>query len=593
MGLMQSALETYDAMAGKYVGDYGQTEVLAPISHIVTRADIEIMLDLEGRFISASAVDKDAKKIIIPATEKSAGRSGKKPVPHPLCEQIKYLSGDDAGKRQAFIIQLKDWVETSKHPTLRAVLNYVQRGSLTSDLERADLIHCDESGIIKNGDDLIRWRVEGSPTPDCWKDKTLFDAFFHFYDAQHKTDEKALCMLDGKIARPAMQHPKGVVAANGNAKIISSNDHSGFTFRGRFTDEDQALTVSYEASQKAHAALRWLVANQGINCGGRMFICWNPQGKEIPRIDIPFMFQEAEAKKTISDYSKELGETLRGWRTKLLPEANVVIAAFDAATTGRLALTYYNELIASDLLDRLYDWDKKCCWWNGQFGVQSPALYNIAVCAFGSRRNENHIECDDKVLKQHMQRLIACRVEQAAMPQDIERALVTKCENLQLYEMGMREKLLSTTCAVIRKYRLDKREEWTLALEPERKDRSYQYGRLLAVLEKAEEDTYEKDEKRATNALRLLPMFVRRPAQTMRIVIEQLKKGYYSKLERRYPGRTVFYEKIIADIVAILSEYPEVERDRPLSETYLLGYYLQKKELYTAHSKQENEEEEQ
>ena len=79
----------------------------------------------------------------------------------------------------------------------------------------------------------------------------------------------------------------------------------------------------------------------------------------------------------------------------------------------------------------------------------------------------------------------------------------------------------------------------------------------------------------------------------MRIVIEQLKKGYYNRLERRYPGRTFFYEKIIVDIVAILSDYPEVERDRPLSETYLMGYYLQKKELYTAHSKQENEEEEQ
>lgn len=583
---MQSAYETYEALSEKYVGDYGQKEVLAPISHVVTRADIEVTLDPEGNFISATAVDKTEPKIIIPATEQSAGRTSA-PEPHPLCEQLGYLSGEDPKKRDMYIAQLAEWNDCTPHPTLRAVLSYVRNRTLMEDLTRADLIQHDGKGAVKNNKSLIRWRVLGSPTPDCWKDKTLFEAFIRYYNTVHDADQKTICMLDGRIARTASQHPKGVVAINGNAKLISANDSTGFTYRGRFTTETQALTVSYEASQKAHTILRWLVANQGVACGGRTFVCWSPQGVEVPSEDKPFLFQEEEPIIEASDYFDRLNETLRGWQTKLPPEASVVIAAFDAATTGRLSVTYYNELRASDLLDRLYAWDASCCWWNGKFGVQSPALYNITRYAFGSRRDESRIECDDKVLKQHMQRLIACRVDQAAIPQDIVRALVQKCQSLHLYDDRMREKLLFTACAVIRKYNMNK-EEWSLALEPERKDRSYQYGRLLAVLEKVEQDTYDRTETRMTNAIRLQPMYVRQPMHTFSIIMDQLKKAYYPRL---HPGSRSRYERLIGDILNIITECPQEPGSGALSDSYLLGYYLQKKELYTKHDNGEKEEE--
>lgn len=50
-----------------------------------------------------------------------------------------------------------------------------------------------------------------------------------------------------------------------------------------------------------------------------------------------------------------------------------------------------------------------------------------------------------------------------------------------------------------------------MELDKSRADRSYQYGRLLAVLEKVERDTYDKDESREPNAIRLQTMFRRRP----------------------------------------------------------------------------------
>lgn len=130
-----------------------------------------------------------------------------------------------------------------------------------------------------------------------------------------------------------------------------------------------------------------------------------------------------------------------------------------------------------------------------------------------------------------------------------------------------------------------------MALEPTKKDRSYQYGRLLAIMEKAEDDVLKKiGENRETNAIKMQPVFVQRPAFATKNILEQLKKSYYPKLSE---GSRIYYEKLIGEIMEVISECPESDFNKSLSETYLLGYYLQKNELYNKHDKnKENETEE-
>jgi CRISPR-associated protein Csd1 len=254
-----------------------------------------------------------------------------------------------------------------------------------------------------------------------------------------------------------------------------------------------------------------------------------------------------------------------------------VIAAFDAATTGRLSLTYYNELRGSDFLQRLHDWDSICCWWNGPFGIQSPALKQIALCAFGTQREEKLV-IDDRVLKQQLQRLVACRVDRAKFPYDIEQAVVHKASNLQIYDGNTRAQLLFVACAVIKKYRYDTdKEEWEMALEPNKQDRSYQFGRLLAVLEKAERDTYQKDETREPNAIRRLSVFTQRPMETFSQLCTHIKTAYLPRLS---PTSRAFYEKLIGEIVEQLSQITGEPLNASLEDTYLFGYYLQRNELY-------------
>ncbi len=588
MGLLQKALETYEAMealAGIY--EEGKEEPLAPIGHIVTKAQIEVTINAEGQFVGAKQADKD-RKIIIPVTEESSGRTSS-PAAHPLCEQLGYLLGDDEIKFDLYINGLTQWCQSEyAHPKAMAVLNYIRQCTLRDDLTSAGLSTDKEK-------DMVCWCVVGLGIEDhsaVWEDVALMRAYSSYYLSQKKGESK-LCMLTGEDTHITWQHLKGVFSLNGNAKIISANDSANFTYRGRFAEPEEAASMGYLASQKAHNALKWLISTQGTTQGGRAFVCWNPQGRPVPKPTLPFDFA-FEDEETLSDYvsyRQSLQRKLAGYQDQWQPGEQVIIAAFDAATTGRLAITYYNEMLGSDFLERLAYWDATCCWNDYYHGIQSPLLYNIIAFAFGMQRGENgKVEPDEKLIAPQMQRLLSCRIDQATFPLDIMRALVAKAGNLQIYSKTNRNKLLCIACAAIQKYYIDHTKgDFKLTLEPERKDRSYQWGRMLAVMEKIERDTYDADEKREPNAIRMQSVFVKRPGYAFMVIVEQLKKAYYPRLN---VGLRTMYERLIGEIMEqIYLSLKETENyGDSLTESYLPGYYLQKSALYTKKETEETEE---
>ena len=581
MGLLQKAVETYDAMAHRAGKVYEEEkEPLAPVSHIMARAQIEITLDQDGRFISARAAAKDEPKIIIPVTEESSGRTSA-PCAHPLCDQLGYVSPYDAQKHALYVDGLSNWVDSEYgHPKLQAILAYVRRGTILADLSGAGIIQLTAEGGPNDEKMMVCWVVNGLGeewSGPCWTDLMLMKAFIDYSCAKRKDTPPALCMVSGTMEPPAGQHPKGIVSINGNAKLISANDSSGFTFRGRFDQDWQAATVSYEASQKAHSALRWLVANQGVPFGGRTFLCWNPMGIQVPKVTGPMGRKSGGTQRAANptQYRQQLREALSGWKEELPQSAGVVIAAFDAATTGRLAVTYYNELLASDFLDRLHYWEDTCCWENGPYGVQSPSLFQIVNWAFGTPRN-GKIEIDDRILAQQIQRLVACRVDKAPFPPDMERALVEKASHLLLYEGENRQKLLFTACAAIRKYHYDDhlKEEWDMALDKNCSDRSYLFGRLLAVADDLENSTYTDEDRRETNAIRMQKAFTLRPMATWRMLWDKLRP-YAKRLAQSRPGLYKYYQNTIDEILGRFSPF-DGTLNQQLDDIYLLGYSHQR-----------------
>ncbi len=123
-----------------------------------------------------------------------------------------------------------------------------------------------------------------------------------------------------------------------------------------------------------------------------------------------------------------------------------------------------------------------------------------------------------------------------------------------------------------------------MKLNTDNQDRSYLFGRLLAVYESAERLTYDKGEQREPNAVRLQAAYVNHPMQTLQ-TLQELMNPYFQKL---YPGLREKYRDLIGEIIASFREEDEPLLNQGLQETYLLGYYLQRAELRKKKEGKEN-----
>lgn len=586
MSLLQAALETYNSQQMLVGVSVAGQQTLSPISHAFQNARIELSLDENGAFVNARALAKAEGETIIPVTELSLNRTGDNSVAHPLSDQLRYLAPFGGEKYAAYLRQLTAWAESDcSHPKVRAILQYIQGGTILSDLAAWNILQLDADGAPTDGKIegteyakcLVRWRVltaHESPSA-CWEDASLFDSFIRFYENLRRDAPCDRCLVSGEMDIPALFHPKGVLTKSNSAKLISANDSSGFTYRGRFTEAAQAANVGYTATQRAHAALRWLAANHGVDFGGRTFFWWTPQCDDLPSLNFLGYGPSSEQKADLPNFRRELLSSLSGYKKAIPPQETVVIAALDAATTGRLSVTYYNELRSSDFLDRLEHWYQTCVWM--RYGQEwSPALRMIALSAFGVER-DGRLDADDRLIRDQVQRLLSCVIDRASIPADMVQALAIRASQPQAYSPANRDIVLSIACAIIRKYRNDKfsKEEWTLALDENNCDRSYLYGRLLAVAEQVERCTYDKQEGREPNAIRLQSVFSQRPVYGWRVLSEKLI-SYYARLN---PGLRAYYRRITDDIINKM-DAKDRELNKRLDDTYLFGYSHQREAFY-------------
>ncbi len=598
---------------------------LTPVAHMYANAQIEVTLNREGLFLSAVKVEKENAPTLIPVTESSAGRASGI-APHALCDTLSYIAGDfsmycndnDKQKRiaeqkyQTYIENLKKWADSEDtHPKVQVIYKYLYEKILILDLIKEGIVDLNQNGRFDNkkisGQSyekcIVRFRVFGDDgKKDCtWKDDTLIQSYTNYYLKNMQAD-KDICYFTGRESVISKNHPKGIVASDYGAKLISANDMQGYTFLGRFHSAEQAYALSYDASQKIHSALTWLSKTKSAAVGTRdkrTFICWNPKGKEIPDVINEFdLIEDEEVQGAEINYQKKLLKTLNGYQNQFDETDSVIVMGLDAATTGRLSATYYHELKASDFLERIMYWGISCNWFFLKFNemkkiyyaIETPVFYRIVQCAFG-REKGKFIEVDDKVLKEQTQRLVKCMLEKQPVPYNLVHALFIRASTPMAYNRGNRERVLSTACALIRKFYYDKtvekrEEKDDMKLDLENSDRSYLFGRLLAVYEYIERITYDKGETRDPNAIRLQSAYVNHPMQTWKI-LEGLLNPYFQKLK---PGARMHYKNLISELVSLILDEDERKLNQELKETYLLGYYLQRAELYK--KKEENTEEE-
>lgn len=606
--------------------------ILLPIFHTTVTAQITVTIEENGVFLGAERVDQGDKLTIIPVTDKSLARTAN-PEPHPLCDNLKYLAGDYMqyckGKKDkdfhayysAYMKSLQDWHESSfTHEKVDAVYFYLKKGTLVHDLIGQGVLQPDENGNVTDNDKIqnivqtdsfVRFRImktlkgdenlladtTGKFRSECWLDQTLQQSFIAY--CRSMQNMRDLCYLSGEITAVSYLHPKKIRHEGDGAKLISSNDLDNYTFRGRFKDKNEAFAIGYEVSQKAHNALKWIIRKQGYKWDELYITIWESDLTPLPDIygDTESVCDSAEDawgdekesepapyEGTDARGAQRFQNAMRGYGRILKPGSRTVLMSVDAATTGRLAMTEYKSMDTSHYIENIEYWHESCEWlhiklkdgkhhtYMGMAGVKE-----IAEILYGVERN-GVLTLDGKtyLYAQVVKRILPCISERKAVPGDLVNLALRKASSPVSYESRYNwERVVSAACSFIKKQRKELyEEEWNVAVDQECDNRNYLYGRLLALADRAEYRTYEKEDGRTTNAKRYMTAFSQRPFSTWKNLEEKLQPY----LQRLKPGERIKYMNMLDDVAGKFT-VKSFECDEPLNGLYLLGFHSQSLDL--------------
>lgn len=623
MSWMLDLYETYEKNSSKVgnveISATNQGYTLVPISHTYQAAQVEITITLTGEILSADVIQKEKSSTLIPCTIDSATRSNA-PVPHPLHDKLMYVAGDYeayGGKikkdnpHQAYLEQLERWCafdNDNDNEQIQAVYQYVKKGCLIADLVARGVLYTENGKLLLKwsgstnkpaifqalaGDQtttFVRFKVVDTTKifEPMWEDKAMFDSYIAFYKTQLTTT--GLCYVTGKTTALVEKHPSKLRYAGDMAKLISANDTNGYTYRGLFSDKNQVATISYEASQKAHNALKWLITRQGKVIDGRVFLFWSKENLDVVSVDEDLASQfgldlhtreDEETADTAIEFARAFKYAAQGYRQNLTAGNQVILLVLDAPTKGRLAVINYQKIDSSIYLENVQKWYEKSTWRfltivnkTAQISYRAPTIFEIASAAYGKHAKE-------QLLKLTHERLQSAIINNLKVPVDLLNLLVQRTIRPTTMESWEWDRQLSITCSMIRNF--NTKESYSMTLYKESTNRSYLYGRLLAVADRVENIVlWEKDTKRSTNASRYMESFSQHPHRTWKII--QMNISAYQQKVRL---RTRYYEDILDEIYGlfVLGDF----NDEPLSADFLIGFSHQRADFNQTKNKEKKE----
>lgn len=593
---------TYEACKSEVGVIKDNQPLLLPIAHLTQNAHLEIILDKNGNFNRAKKVDKADAVTVVPITEDSGSRSGNAVFPHPLADKLEYIAGDygnfvSGSKKEKFekyIEQLKKWAQSEYSlPQINSVYQYLCKGRVMQDLLEEKIFAYENGTIIaekQQGTEAKDWfvrfvvEIPGQAESRLYCDTQAFESYIQFYLSQQK--HKDLCYVSGEEVPCSEKHPSKIRHTGDKAKLISSNNASGvLTFKGRFSESSQVASVSYEISQKAHSALRWLIAKQDcLRVGEQVFVVWSMENPELKNPFYEIFGEMTENAYTDEAYANQVKKAIWGSSNEPKASDHVIVMGVEAATTGRLSVPFYQKYEAKQFLQNIAKWKMEACWLIKSDKVQyvvpwSPSLIDIAKQIAGDK--------NEKANKSLRERLIPCIVEGRGIPYDVVLSMARRAMNPMHYDNDWEwNKAITTACALLRKWQIEKEngeEGYSMELNEESKDRSYIFGQLIATAEMLERSAIGsgKETVRNTAAEKYFVRFQRYPVETWNTIRNQLQP-YIMKL-------SVAGKRFYIDRMNELTARLDLTQKDKLEPTFLQGYSCQLM-YYREHFKKQNSE---
>lgn len=621
---MNKLLNAYNySLENNFVDNHNSENdtVLLPLYHTNLRSDgkniVEITLNSDGSLYNAEFIEKD-RSIIFPITEDSVARSGKNPPPHPLVDKLNYIENSKDVNHTNYLTQLNNWrnylFESKDKDYLDLVYHFITTNSVLNVIVE-NIFHDNEYGLdgynlkysIKSKNKYVNKKIDLSKVyitfkindflenknVDVTTNKSLHNSYIVYIDSIKKN--MGYCNISGDYQRLTSKH-RGLL---GNAKLMSVSNNKE-TYYGRFKKGTDIVQVGYKTSEKIHLMLKFFLENKNSSqwlSGQQYLINWfsdDLNNEEQFDISHPFgNFEPYEddiiSQPLVGSDNQDVGESFFKGRNNINENNKYFVAIIDKASNGRLSSKYFKELHLSSLINNLNRWSENYSFnyynaKNHEVKTFSPALYKILVSSYGIERNGSLVLDNDNFKKDQFQKMIMSVVEGKDIPWNLVIQMKSNITQRLRYKDTWQQ-LLFVALAILNNI---EERRYTYMIDRENTNRSYLFGRLLALYDRTEAATFnregsdrETDNKRVTNAQRFWTSFSNRPATIMN-TLENKVKSYEKNLNSSNPGLLVKIQKEKNEILGMLGDYLDSsEINKPLSYDFIFGYYAETQFLFT------------
>ncbi|ERL64690.1 type I-C CRISPR-associated protein Cas8c/Csd1 [Schleiferilactobacillus shenzhenensis] len=628
MSIQTELVKVFDAFASE-AGNFEESEnyTLLPFYCTEIQADIQITLSKEGRFLGSEVLTGEGRATVLPTTIQSATRSGSAIWAYPLHEKVSYLAPGfsrqtathgENDRYDAYLAENGAWANEPEAPVIvKAVNKYIEKGTIIADLKSTltDEKQLRQLDNPNGAQSFVRFMIDEPDMPLPWRDKALFDAWQrHYVPRLHSqsTQAKVLDYISGEMVIETKSVESGIFPSESKAKLIVANDDQGYTYRGRFSN-NEFYHIGIETAQKMNHALRWLIRRQSFHVGKRYFLLWESsdadpaagsivqtiaKGPIEQRVDNDSAKEHnptvIDAKQGLSAdmglyHANDLYRQLEGLRAKLPNNRPINILVLDAINPGRAAIVYYDFLQSEDLQTNIQKWQKwatRTVYFNGEPQQSLPSFWWILSSAY--QRGPKPTEKESRIIDAALTKMISALLHGRSMPIEVINQLRRKVGNLASYARKGSENKSALELTKRAWYNAVKnlnaltnynnKGGCGMTLNTESTNTDYLFGRLLAILDNIEERGYfarhQEPIGHPTTAMRSISNFVIKPTTTWHRMFPHVIQAYLYNLDGNAQDK---YWNEINSILANIGE-STMSLDKSLGPVMWVGFADEKEE---------------
>lgn len=625
MSLLTALLDSYDyALDHDMVGKpdhFGN--ILLPMYYNSMKSNgkniIELLLSKDSKLLEAHLLPV-GETIQFPVTEDSVARSSGV-APHPLVDSASYVIQDEGKRSAAYMEQMENWLAYDDNDFVRIIHDFlIQPGILDAVKQKVKDSEEDEAEKQKKNAVAIDFEkvfftfyienYDGLKNISVSENRDLqsrYKAYVEHLNANDPSKEKITCNLSGKEDYLCIKHQPLM----GTARLVSQITANDENWRGRFTMADQNIKLGMETSQKIHLMAKYLLSGEETRrwLGEQAnMVSWfsddlsnavafDPsKSAEMPAGIFEKVLaeqkDESDALAIADEITENIVKSFTNGKQLFSDDATYYIAIFDKISNGRVATKYFRALSASRLKENLVAWQEKYHWRGyskeNRDKVFTPSPRRMVLAAYGVER-DGFLEISKKdFLKNQYQNILTALVEGRSMPENFEKALGVNIRHRQNYDNTWME-VKFCALAVLK----DKGGFKDAMLNRENTDRSYLFGRLLALFERMEAGTFGEKEERSTNAEKMWTSYTNHPA-TMMMRLRTLLKPYERKMATSEQNRGLYFKlsRDISEVTNMLHDNYDMdsaEVNRPLDYGFIFGYEAQMRDIFTKRNKETEE----